>query len=61
MLSPIQVADFSAKPAIALITLMQKQVNRGTLKNTEQKKMDRDFESYMEHHWRDMLGNGGTL
>jgi hypothetical protein len=58
---PAATADFSAKAAVSLYQLLQKSVKGISLKALESKKMDAEFEFYMEHYWRQVYGDNGTL
>ena len=58
---PAAAVDLSAKAAISLYQLLQKSVNGISLKPAENKKLDADFAFYMEHYWREVYGDAGTL
>jgi hypothetical protein len=58
---PAAAVDFSAKAAVSLYQLLQKRVSGISLKQAENKKLDNDFEFYMEHYWREVYGDAGTL
>ena len=58
---PATVPDFSSKTAVTLYTLLQKQVGGISLKQAEATRLDKEFDNYMEHHWRDVFGDGGVL
>ena len=58
---PAAAVDFSAKAAVSLYQLLQKSVKGISMKTAESKKMDAEFEFYMEHYWREVYGDAGTL
>jgi hypothetical protein len=58
---PTAPVDFTAKPAVPLFQLLQRRVNGTSLSRAEYKKLDREFALYMEHYWREVYGDTGTL
>ncbi len=54
-------ADFSGKAAVTLFQLLQKSVNGISMKTAESKKLDKESALYMEHYWREVYGDTGTL
>jgi hypothetical protein len=58
---PAAAVDFTAKAAVSLFLLLQKNVNGISLKPAETKKLDNDFAFYLEHYWREVYGDAGTL
>ncbi len=58
---PTAPADFSGKAAVSLYLLLQKSVNGVSMKPGESKKLDKEFAIYMEHYWREVYGDTGTL
>ncbi len=58
---PTAPVDFTAKAAISLFQLLQKSVTGLILAKNETKRLDAEFPRYMEHYWREVYGNTGTL
>jgi len=58
---PTAPPDFSAKAAVSLYQLLQKSVNGVSMKQGGSKKLDKEFAIYMEHYWREVYGDTGTL
>jgi hypothetical protein len=58
---PTAPPDFSAKAAVSLYQLLQKNVNGLSMKPVENKRLDKEFAIYMEHYWREVYGDTGTL
>jgi hypothetical protein len=58
---PAAPVCFTAKAAVSLLQLLQKNVNGISLKTSESKKLDTDFEFYMEHYWQEVYEDTGTL
>ncbi len=55
------ISEFSSKAAVSLYLLLQKSAMVLSLSRAESKKLKDDFKSYMKHHWREVLGDGGVL
>ena len=58
---PTAPPDFSGRAAVTLFQLLQKSVNGVSMKQGESKKLDKEFAFYMEHYWREVYGDTGTL
>ena len=58
---PQAISEFSSKAAVSLYLLLQKSAVGLSLNRGESRKLDDDFKSYMEHHWREVFGDGGVL
>jgi hypothetical protein len=58
---PTTPVDFTAKAAVSLYQLLQKIVDGISLCSRESKRLDTEFELYMEHYWREVYGDTGTL